>query len=246
MSCWGDNGAGQAGQPFTSIIERLGAPAQVTSLVDVVEIAAGESFTCVRKRDATVSCFGRMTLPPTRECPHGPGEACVESFKPGELEAATAEAYRAHTIEGVHDAVQLAAGDGFACALTKPGDVWCWGSNTLGQLGTGDVAPHIGAVRANISDAIAISASSAWDACALTRSGEVWCWGVLFSLVPGVHGPGPVRIERLGKAKAIGVGGDFACATLADASVWCWGSGTSGQTGHGAIEAAHEPRPVGL
>jgi alpha-tubulin suppressor-like RCC1 family protein len=34
-------------------------------------------------------------------------------------------------------ALALAAGDYFTCALSVDGSVWCWGSGSEGQLGTG-------------------------------------------------------------------------------------------------------------
>ena len=34
-------------------------------------------------------------------------------------------------------AVALAAGDSFTCAITTDGSAWCWGNGTEGQLGTG-------------------------------------------------------------------------------------------------------------
>lgn len=40
-------------------------------------------------------------------------------------------------LAGVADAVAVAAGEDFACARTRRGDVWCWGDNDLGQLGDG-------------------------------------------------------------------------------------------------------------
>jgi alpha-tubulin suppressor-like RCC1 family protein len=218
VACWGDNGAAQCGQPFTSVASTITTPTRVPSIRDAVEVSAGSEHTCVRHRDGGVSCFGRMQLPKTKECPHGPGEACVESYQPGELENATIGADVPHRIEGVRDATQLAGGDQFSCALTKTGEVYCWGANTLGELGTADATPHEGAVRANLHDIVAIRASSSWNACALTKAGEVWCWG---ALAAGTGAKGPARVDHIGKASAIAVGDTFACA-VTGATIHCW------------------------
>ena len=40
-------------------------------------------------------------------------------------------------IDGLTDAVEIDAGESFACARRADGSVWCWGANHLGQLGNG-------------------------------------------------------------------------------------------------------------
>jgi alpha-tubulin suppressor-like RCC1 family protein len=44
------------------------------------------------------------------------------------------------TVSEVVEPVDVASGDGYSCAIDKDGVVWCWGLNSQGQLGTGDIA----------------------------------------------------------------------------------------------------------
>ncbi len=200
-----------------------------------------------------------MTLPATEPCdPHeakdpeveadGGSLACAKSYKPGQLEAATVGSEVPKPVAGVHDAIQLAAGDQFACALTSAGEIWCWGDNALDQLGThGATPPPLTAARAAVPPASAIASSSSWNACALARSGEVWCWGQIWGLAGNANElQGPARVGGLDHATSIAVGGGFGCATLDDGGVSCWGHGRDGETGHGARDHAEPPARVNL
>jgi alpha-tubulin suppressor-like RCC1 family protein len=40
-------------------------------------------------------------------------------------------------VRSINNAIQIAAGTDFACAVRGSGAVQCWGSNTTGQLGRG-------------------------------------------------------------------------------------------------------------
>jgi alpha-tubulin suppressor-like RCC1 family protein len=42
-------------------------------------------------------------------------------------------------IAGVTHAVQVAAGNDFACALLSNGAVSCWGDNSTGEMGNGTI-----------------------------------------------------------------------------------------------------------
>ena len=85
---------------------------------DAVQVAAGEEFTCIRRSNGTVACWGLVSDWFSTEHDH---ELRVEQIE----------------IPGIDDATAIAAGDTHACAIVE-GRVTCWGSNTFGQLGTGD------------------------------------------------------------------------------------------------------------
>jgi alpha-tubulin suppressor-like RCC1 family protein len=48
----------------------------------------------------------------------------------------------AELIPGIVDVAMVAAGGGHAIAVTQDGQVWSWGLNSVGQLGTGDYTVH--------------------------------------------------------------------------------------------------------
>ena len=77
----------------------------------------------------------------------------------------------------------VSTGDGNTCAVTPSGNVWCWGFDSMGQLGDGNTAssstaqevkgPGGAGVLAGVSK-VAVGFSFA---CALKTDGTVWCWG---------------------------------------------------------------------
>lgn len=67
------------------------------------------------------------------------------------------------------------------CATDMASNVYCWGSNEAGQLGTGSLAPTRAAIpqRVALPEAVlSVDVSPDGDvACAVTRSLELYCWG---------------------------------------------------------------------
>jgi alpha-tubulin suppressor-like RCC1 family protein len=77
-------------------------------------------------------------------------------------------------------ATAIAAGGHHTCALLPAREVWCWGDNVVGQLGTGQVDenPHpLPARVAGLPSDIASIAAGGGHTCAVTVVGAVWCWG---------------------------------------------------------------------
>lgn len=156
--CWGDNAKSQLGSTTAMITQPspIAAPIGAASAMTV-----GDELTCILRADASVACFGR----------NDNGELGAGSM-------AMASAMPLPTL--VPDpVVQLAAGcHRHACAVTDRGEVWCWGDNDVGQVGTGTpslaerVPVRVPGVEAAVQVGIGVGHS-----CARTRDGEVWCWG---------------------------------------------------------------------
>ncbi len=72
------------------------------------------------------------------------------------------------------DATRVVVGERHTCALTRDSQVWCWGSNEVGQLGRSDafLVGDKGIALTGVSDLAAGFAHT----CA-QRGIEVWCWG---------------------------------------------------------------------
>jgi len=135
----------------------------------------------------------------------------------------------------------VSVGGHFSCALAE-GAVYCWGTNGLGQLGTGD-AKLVNPVPAKVGgllDGRTVTALSAGSGhtCAIA-DGQVFCWGsnnhgqlgdgtTLNSQIPVQVYSGGVLAGRV--VTAVSAGGADTCA-IADAQAFCWGSNGSGQLG---------------
>ena len=204
-------GGGLAAGVFvvTASVGAVLAP-RAASASDGGSVSAGVEHTCSVQSDATVLCWGS----------NSDGQLGTGNGDPGPVVMPV-------SVAGLQDAVAVAVGDRFSCALRTSGRVACWGLGTSGQLGNG--APVSSRVPIDIpqpflDSVVAISAGGD-GACALRADGRVSCWGF-------------VGLGRLGEvvltgASAISVGNRFACA-LVSGTIRCWGEGSSGQLGNGA------------
>lgn len=145
--------------------------------------------------------------------------------------------------------VQIASGGDHTCARRKDGTLWCWGSNTDGQLGDGTSVDKSSPVQVSaLCNAVAEVALGEHYTCARVNDGTVWCWGWN---VAGQLGDGtttdkiaPVQVLGLASTAAIEVGVHHSCAIKTDASLWCWGQNISGQVGDGTNISKSSPVQV--
>jgi len=83
---------------------------------------------------------------------------------------------------GIYDAVSVATAGpapfGRGCAVVRSGDVYCWGTNDLGQAGDGtdSIAPVPVKVVGLPQAAVAVEVTQN-SSCALLVNGDVHCWG---------------------------------------------------------------------
>lgn len=132
--CWGDNRAGQAGQPRTT--ESLNVPTRVEGLtsesVQVAEIDAAGRFTCARLSNGTVRCWGFNLRGQLGDGMESHGTTCrATTAEQGDCSETPVE------VSGITDATALSAGGQHACVLRASGEAWCWGYNDTRQLGDG-------------------------------------------------------------------------------------------------------------
>ena len=131
------------------------------------------------------------------------------------------------------------AGNEHTCII-RDGNVWCTGSNSRGQLGTGTTTKSIAFAPSLMTNAVQLSANT-HSTCAVRSDATLWCWGQIISSLDAltippaivrVDSPIPVQIPLVG-VTSVAVGANHSCAILQDRTLWCWGLGTSGQLGDG-------------
>lgn len=156
--CWGSNTWGQLGINSPATTESS-APAQVTSLEGIVQIALGASHSCALAAAGTVHCWGYNLN----------GELGNDTRTNAPLPTQVLE---------IGNAVRIAAGGTHSCALLADNTVKCWGANGSGQLGHGPTAistlPRT--VQGLTGTVIEIAAGSE-HTCARMDTGQVQCWG---------------------------------------------------------------------
>ena len=131
---------------------------------------------------------------------------------------------------------RIAAGGFFSCGVATTQRAYCWGLDTLGQLGGGRLrttaVPSLVTSIVNFRD---ISAGG-YHACGLTTVNTAFCWGwdvygqlgnagLLFTSSTPIAVDGELRFAQ------ISAGGLHTCGVLIDNRVVCWGSNRFGQVG---------------
>jgi alpha-tubulin suppressor-like RCC1 family protein len=147
-------------------------------------------------------------------------------------------------------ATRLSVGFDHVCSVGA--NVFCWGDNTFGELGTGSnlsLSSESVGIRAS-----AVSAGGVLS-CAITEGGEVICWG---DDTYGELGDGTGKestwssdsyltelswVYSLTNVTAVSAGYAHACAISND-KLWCWGYNGLAQLGNGTNYNALAPVPV--
>lgn len=195
--------------------------ASAAPVTDIVALDAGADHACAVTKSGAVKCWGANAAGALGYGPTTPFPVAVNTIGLGTR------------------VVSVAAGLQHTCAVTSAGGVKCWGSNVIGQLGSGTVS-QLSTVPVDVvglsSGVVALSAENGFT-CALTDAGGVKCWGMMLNL-PGnaAVSPGATPRDIPGLSSgvtAISVGTSFACALKVTGSVLCWGRNNYGQLGDG-------------
>lgn len=219
-------------------VERDGQVTDASKTLEAsVQLGVGYLFTCARKSDGKVRCWGD----------NGAGQLGDGiSFDAGPRPARLVP----QDVAGVGDAIELATGLSHACAIRRAGTVTCWGINLFGQLGDGTTQRSSSAVPVGgVTDAVALAAGTSFT-CALIRGGTVTCWGANYS---GQLGDGTktsrgtaAPVNDVTGAVAIAAGEHHACAIVSGGAVKCWGKNDEGQLGNGSTLESLAPTAVSI
>lgn len=157
--------------------------------------------------------------------------------------------------------VDVDAGRHHTCAIARyDSSLWCWGSNSDGQLGVPDVASVDRPVQAQLSDGeplavTQVSAANGHTCVIAAADSTVWCVG---ANARGQLGTGDTTEvgwlrQAVGEdgspfvATDVAGGHSHTCAVAAaDSTVWCWGSDQAGRLGNGdgLTGDQYHPTPV--
>lgn len=233
--CWGSDEFGQLG---TTASADSSTPLIVSTLLeDVRQIAAGRDHTCAVKGDGSLWCWGRNNAGQL-----GLGDK-IDRETPQQVALPTNVT-----------AAYVRAGTSHSCAVASNSatpsnfEMYCWGSNSFGQLGTNDQVERLNPALSDISAPVSGIALGSSHTCAL-RQGSVGCWGNGFK---GQVGNGSSALVNstpqfvddaggglLNGSKIIDTGAEFSCAMVEDfdagvgitETIFCWGDNASRQIG---------------
>lgn len=227
--CWGQSVSVGLGGPRAEPTAVAGLPADLTTLT------AGTDHDCALDSTGAVFCWGSNR---SLQC-------AVEASTP---DGAPPLSSAVVVIESVPPSTQISANGQTTCAVTRDGEVFCWGADGFGQTGQGlddgvrPRAPRPPGRVVDVRDAVAVSVGLE-HACALDRAGVAYCWGQNSHAELGVAPSDPhlraVRVHGLPALVQISAGKSFTCAVDVASDVWCWGR-VAGQP----PETAAPPRRV--
>ncbi|KAA8492278.1 Ultraviolet-B receptor UVR8 [Porphyridium purpureum] len=150
--------------------------------------------------------------------------------------------------------VSIACGDRHSFAITRNGEVFGWGSNEYGQLGTGkkgDVFTLPTQIKGLMGLVIQTVSSGDRFSAALTNLGSVYTWGCGSDGQLG-HGDfrdslRPKLVEQLPtRAVDVKCGHNFMLVLTESREVYAWGSNIYGQLGNGGSAKQAAPGHVQL
>ena len=212
--CTGMNNSGQLGNGTTVRSLQF-----VPSLLDNASmVSANRNTTCAVKRDLPLWCWGLLAT----------------GFDPLIAPSQFVYAATPTPVQMALDNVRsVAVGPTHSCANRTDDTVWCWGSNTAGQLGNGTVIPTLTPVKARISKVVSLDTGTDFS-CAVRRTTSVWCWGSNGHHRLGLKGSQARRVPTFIpfiRATTVSTGSAYACIINTVNRIQCWGRNQYGQLG---------------
>jgi alpha-tubulin suppressor-like RCC1 family protein len=166
--CWGSNDKGQLGNPDNTgdFNSTNPVPSAVDGGLAFVSLSAAGQFTCGLNAAGSAYCWGDNS-----------SGALGNTQNAGQPLANPAPL----PVSGGLTFTALASGGGHTCGLAGGGEVYCWGSNNNGQLGSGT---NLGSTTPNPEPApvsgvppfISLTADGT-QTCGVASSGAAYCWG---------------------------------------------------------------------
>jgi alpha-tubulin suppressor-like RCC1 family protein len=233
--CWGQDGHGELGDGTISATPRSN-PLPVSNLGPATSVTSGHEHSCAILETTEVNCWGSNQYGQL-----GSHSAAASSATPqsvGWFSSPASGIPPSHQV--LRNAISVASGQHHTCAALSTGQVWCWGRDFNGELGStqinGDASEpqlvnDLYTTNSGKPKALQVAAAAQFT-CARLDDGTVWCWGLNFR---GQLGRGtttdtaepPAPVINLTDVTFVGAGQDQVCA-VTNGSVKCWGINRAG------------------
>ena len=254
--CWGNNPLGELGDGSTAN-SPVPVPVDTSGVLGgktLTQITVGYSHTCALDSTGAAYCWG-WDYNGALGDGKGGADTSAKSLVPVAVEAPG----------GVHFTQIAANGSQGTCALDSTGAAYCWGSNSLGELGDGSTTYSTVPVAVDTSGVLAGKTLTEITAgelhmCALDSLGAAYCWGYNEEgqLGDGNSGSGPttayssvpVAVDTSGAlvgetlTQITADGGVSTCAEDSIGAVYCWGDNEDGALGNGSTVNSSVPVAV--
>ena len=230
--CWGYGGYGHLGQNNSSYANSSLPVLVQAGGVKFTQIGMGYKHMCGLADNSKVYCWGKNVQGSV-------GTSSIDTLYDAPQWVAQDKTF-ASIIVGYY----------FTCGMTQTKEIWCWGRNDNGALGTGsfDSNNNYQPQRSVQSYAFAKHESGgaySEHSCGIKADGETWCWGYDSYGDLGVgttsdeHTPQQIQTYKFSQ---ISTSGYHTCGYTLDERLMCWGYNSYGQLGDGTT--TNQTRPV--
>jgi alpha-tubulin suppressor-like RCC1 family protein len=229
LYCWGTEANGQIGDGGTTDYA-IATPRRIGTGEDWATVTAGLAHTCGIRTSGKLYCWGNDGNGEV-----GNGDGTYYAI-PTPKRVGTGE-----------DWASVTAGHPHTCGVRTSGKLYCWGNDSLGEVGDG------GSSDASITTPRRIGTFEDWanvaaggyHTCGVRKNGKLYCWG-------GNDGKGglittPQRVGAFEDWATVAEGNEHTCGVRKNGKLYCWGSDSDGQVGDGGSNdpAITEPRRIG-
>jgi len=228
---WGNNGNVQLGNNNNAMLA-ASSPVQVAGAGNYIQISGGENHVLALQNNGSAWAWGQNNN--------------------GQLGDTTLVAKSSPVpVVGGHSFIQVSAAGATTTssfALKANGEVWSWGSNLSGQLGTGDTVSTSSPIQVIGGHSFIRLVGMSNGAIALKANGEVWSWG---SNVSGNLGDGTTTfrsspVQVIGGHSFVSIAGanQAVIALKGNGTAWTWGSNSFGQLAQNTSTLINTSSPV--
>jgi alpha-tubulin suppressor-like RCC1 family protein/uncharacterized protein YjdB len=244
--CWGVGELGQLGSTadsacFDGVSQVRGGGRFACTLspkrhagpaLEFFAIDAGGNSACGITRDKLIYCWGDDTF---GQIGHGSRGAAAQPS----LASVGQERFDSITVGRAH-----------ACALSTARQAYCWGRDSLGQLGDDRFVNSTTPIPVVGGRTFSAISAGGEHTCGIS-GGEAFCWGSnvqgqLGNGAIGVHSAVPVAVAGGHTFTAISAGWQHTCALTSSGQVMCWGGNSNAQASGDGVGSPPIAQPTAV
>jgi alpha-tubulin suppressor-like RCC1 family protein len=231
---WGASPGGQLGVAMARVTDAV----VIDGMEGLVHVAAGW------RADPDIPSSHVCGIDATRRV------VCIGDNRGGQLgrPATGGPVTTAAVVAGIADVSRLDTGGEHTCAVTRDGALYCWGSDSQGNVGNGAAGPTHVPTEIDTGGPVADISAGRLNSCVVRLDGRVLCWG---NNDEGQVGDGtttdrdaPIDVG-LSNVKQISVARGGACALQTDGALHCWGENYDDRYGAELASSVTSPAAVG-
>lgn len=253
LSCWGYGAVGN-GDPNGSAVDTPTAISSNACTDASNTCQAHQECNFVQGAGATCRCAAGFSGANCDDVAEGAGSVCGVRTTCNEAAPGFGCSCQAGFVGdgktcGPKFSVLAVGANNHSCGIDTAQQLWCWGDNQAGQLGTGDTNGSLSATHIGSAAWLAVDMSQQFS-CGIQADHTLWCWGINSAGRSGqpanvVNETSPTQVGTDKDWQELSIGEDHGCARKQDNSLWCWGSDSQGALGLNLGSGNIPPTQVG-